>query len=431
MATDQVEAPPRERLGADFWKFWAGQSISNLGSSFTFFALPLLVYELTGSAINLALTTASEFVPYLLFGLIIGAWTDRLDRKKLMIGADILRALFISTIPLLSLAGALRVEWIYAVGFINSTLTIFFDSSQWAAIPNIVGKDELVTANGRIQASLSGAQIAGPIVAGALVAVLAIEDVMYFDALTFVLSALSLWLIRCRFNPEEGHEKEPTTVRQEVREGLTYVLRHPVLRNISLMMAIYNLIGTTVFTQLVLFADVRLGASESQTALLFSSSAAGMMVLGLLAGRIRKRWSFSKVALTALVIDGLMILVFSQMRQFWIALPIYGVGAGFGILFNIQTISLRQAIVPNNMMGRIMSIAGVLAWSAIPVGAYLGGVIIEATNDVALVYAGIGAITMTIPIIFSFGPLGHAEDYLPKDEPQQKDPTAVEDVVVG
>lgn len=358
MATEQVQAPRSERLGADFWKFWAGQTISNLGSSFTFFALPLLVYELTGSAINLALTTASEFVPYLLFGLIIGAWTDRLDRKRLMIGVDILRALVISTIPLLSLTGALTVEWIYAVGFISSTLTIFFDSSQWAAIPNIVGKDELVTANGRIQASLSGAQIAGPIVAGALVAVLAIEDVMYFDALTFLLSALSLGLIRCRFNPEEGEKKELTTIRKEVKEGLTYVLKHPVLRNISVMMAIYNLIGTTVFTQLVLFADVRLGADQSQTALLFSSGAAGMMVLGLLAGKIRKRWSFSKVALTALVIDGLMILVFSQMREFWIALPIYGIGAGFGILFNIQTISLRQAIVPNNMMGRIMSIAG-------------------------------------------------------------------------
>lgn len=91
MATEQVQAPRSERLGADFWKFWAGQTISNLGSSFTFFALPLLVYELTGSAINLALTTASEFVPYLLFGLIIGAWTDRLDRKRLMIGVDILR----------------------------------------------------------------------------------------------------------------------------------------------------------------------------------------------------------------------------------------------------------------------------------------------------------------------------------------------------
>ncbi len=412
MATEQVQAARSERLGTDFWKFWAGQTISNLGSSFTFFALPLLVYQLTGSAINLALTTASEFVPYLLFGLIIGAWTDRLDRKKLMIAVDILRALFITTIPFLSLAGALRVEWIYAVAFINSTLTIFFDSSQWAAIPNIVGKDELVTANGRIQASLSGAQIAGPIVAGALVAVLAIEDVMYFDALTFVVSALSLWSIRCRFNPETGQEKEATTIRKEVTEGLTYVLKHPVLRNISLMMAIYNLIATTVFTQLVLFADVRLGADASQTALLFSSGAAGMMVLGLFAGRIRKRWPFSKVALTALVIDGLMILVFSQLREFWIALPIYGIGAGFGILFNIQTISLRQAIVPNNMMGRIMSIAGVLAWSAIPVGAYLGGLIIEATHDVALVYAGIGAITM---IIFSFGPLGHAEDYLPTE----------------
>ena len=422
MATKQMEAPRKERLGPDFWKFWAGQTISNLGSSFTFFALPLLVYELTGSAINLALTTASEFVPYLLFGLVIGAWVDRLDRKKVMILVDVLRALFITTIPLLSLAGALTVEWIYAVGFINSTLNIFFDASQFAAIPNLVGKEELVTANGRIHASFQGAQIAGPVVAGALAAILAIEDVLYFDALTFVLSGLSLWFIRASFNPTEDPGQERTTIRKEVAEGLAYVLKHPLLRNISVMMAIYNLVGATTFTQLVLFADVRLGASEAQTGLLFASGSAGIMLLGLLAGKIRQRFSFSKVALTALAMDGFLTLVFSQLRVFWVALIVWGLAVGSGILFNIQTISLRQAIVPNNMMGRIMSIAGVLAWSAIPVGAYLGGLIIETTHEVALVYAGIGAITTIIPIIFAFGPLGRAEQYLPKEETAREDP---------
>jgi MFS family permease len=419
MTTEQLAPPAPERLGLDFWKFWAGQTISNLGSSFTFFALPLLVYELTGSAINLALTTASEFVPYLLFGLIIGAWTDRLDRKKLMILVDLLRALSITTIPLLSLAGVLRVEWIYAVGFINSTLNIFFDASQYAAIPNLVDKDDLVTANGRIQASFSGAQIVGPALAGALVAILAIEDVLYFDALTFLVSALSLGAIRSSFNPTE-QPVERKSIRKDVAEGLRYVLQHPLLRNISLMMAIYNLIGATVFTQLVLFADVRLDADASHTALLFSAGAAGIAVLGLLAGRIRKRWSFSKVALTALLLDGLLTLLFSQLREFWIALVVYGLAGGLGILFNIQTISLRQAIVPNNMLGRIMSIAGVLAWSAIPVGAYLGGLLIEATHDVALVYSGIGVLLIIIPIVFAFGPLGHAESYLPEDEAREE-----------
>jgi MFS family permease len=103
------------RLSADFWKFWAGQTISNLGSSVTLFALPLLVFKLTGSALNLAIASATSFLPYLLFGLVIGAWVDRLDRKRLMIAVDIGRALAIAAIPLLDGLGLLAVGWIYAV----------------------------------------------------------------------------------------------------------------------------------------------------------------------------------------------------------------------------------------------------------------------------------------------------------------------------
>src|SRR5438874_462576 len=105
------------RLSGEFWKFWTGQTISNLGTSFTMFALPLLVFKLTGSALNLAITTAAEYLPYLLFGLIIGAWVDRVDRKRLMIATDMTRAVVIASIPLLASLNLLSVWWIYVVGF--------------------------------------------------------------------------------------------------------------------------------------------------------------------------------------------------------------------------------------------------------------------------------------------------------------------------
>ena len=143
----------RRPLSSDFWKYWAGQTISNLGSSVTLFAIPLLIYKLTGSALNLGIATAAEFVPYLLFGLLLGAWVDRVDRKRMMIFTDIARALIIASIPLFAMFGMLSVWWIYIVGFIQSTLTICFEAGQFAAIPNLVDKDDLVTANGRIQAS--------------------------------------------------------------------------------------------------------------------------------------------------------------------------------------------------------------------------------------------------------------------------------------
>src|SRR5438270_4313601 len=148
---------PSQKLGIDFWKFWTGQTISNLGSSFTGFALPLLVFKLTGSALNLAISTAVYFIPYLLFGLVIGAWVDRVDRKRLMIATDVARAAVIASIPVLATLGPLSIWWIYAVGFISSTLSICFDAAEFAAIPSLASSDDLVTANGRIQASYSAA----------------------------------------------------------------------------------------------------------------------------------------------------------------------------------------------------------------------------------------------------------------------------------
>src|SRR5574337_630478 len=184
---NSATAPKQIRkFNSDFWKYWTGQTISNLGSSITLFALPLLVYKLTGSALTLGITTAAEFLPYLLFGLILGAWTDRVNRKRMMIGTDIARALIITSIPLLYAFGLLTVWWIYIVGFIHATLTICFEAGQFAAIPSLVNQDDLVTANGRIQASYSGASILGPLLAGALVTILPLTSLMLFDGCSFL-----------------------------------------------------------------------------------------------------------------------------------------------------------------------------------------------------------------------------------------------------
>jgi MFS family permease len=138
-----------------------------------------------------------------------------------------------------------------------------------------------------------------------------------------------------------------------------------------------------------------------------------VVLMSLIAGPLRKRWTFGNVALGALMLSGALILALAFAPSFWIALPLWGLSSGFGVLFNINTGSLRQAIVPNHMLGRIITIAMVLAWSATPLGAMLGGVAIERTDDVQLVYAAIGVATFLIPLYFRlFSPLGHAERYL-------------------
>ena len=413
---------PGNRLSSDFWKYWTGQTISNLGSSITLFALPLLVYKLTGSAINLGISGAANFLPYLLFGLILGAWTDRVNRKRMMIFTDIARAAIVATIPLLAVLGALPIWWIYIVGFIHSTLTICFEAGEFAAIPSLVKQDDLVTANGRIQASYSAAQIAGPLLAGLLVIRIPLPTLMLIDAMSFLISSLSIALVGINFNAWKGEQK--TSIRSDVVEGLRYVLSHPVLRNISIMMALVNFVANASNNQIVLFAKLRLSASDVQVSLLFSAASLGVVIMGLLAGPLRKRWSFSTVALGALMLEGLLGVVFSLMRWYWVAAFIWMLAGGLGILFNINTGSLRQAIVPNHMLGRVISIASVLAWSAIPLGSLLGGFAISWTHNVALVFTITGVLTFLIPFSFSFTALGHADRYIPKKGEKQGEEAA-------
>jgi MFS family permease len=407
-------------VSVDFWKFWTGQTVSNLGSSFTQWAVPLLVFQLTHSAVSLGVATAATFLPYLLFGLLLGAWMDRVDRKRAMIALDSINALVILSIPLVAQFGNLNVWLIYAVTFIQSTVFIAFSAGEFAAIPSLVKTDDLVTANGRIQATYSAAQVAGPLLAGALLSFFPLVWVMAFDAASFAVSAISLALIRSSFNVVSDEPKEATTILHDVREGLRYVLSHPVLRNISLMMALINFVGATTYAELVLFATERLDASRFQIGILFAAGSAGVVVTGLLAGRLRRRFSFTALAMTSLMLMGACTIVFAGMHWFWAAVPLWGAAGGLGILFNINTGSLRQAIVPNNLLSRVLSIAGVLAWSAIPAGALVGAWVIHVTGKVAAVYGGIGILTICIAAFFRFfTALGDAQRYV--DERKAED----------
>jgi MFS family permease len=408
------------RLAPDFWKFLVGQTVSSLGSSFTVFALPLLVFKLTGSALSLAYVTAAEYLPYLLFGLIIGAGVDRVDRRRLMIFVDTVQALVIFTIPLLAVLDLLTLWWVYAVGFVSSTLWVCFNTAEFAALPSLVSKDDLVAANGRLQASYSAATVAGPLLAGLLMALMPVYTVLVLDAFSFLVSVLCLTLIRSSFNADGPGRRESGSLRRDIGEGLGCVLGHPVLRSVAIMMALVNCVGFTVYAQLVLFAKERLGATDSQVGFLYAAGSVGMIALALAAGPLRRRLPFSKVALGTLMLGGVAIVALASTRWYWGALVLWALIWGLVILVQITSNSLWQTMVPDRLLGRVQGVISVLSWSAIPLGAFVGGVAIEQTQQVALVYGAIGAAIFLIGLLFSFTALGRAEQYLPAQQPTER-----------
>jgi MFS family permease len=377
--------------------------------------MPLLVFQLTHSALNLAITTLTWALPHLLFGLVVGAWVDRVDRKRLMIAVDVLLAATMLTIPALAYFHALNVFWVYAVDFAASTLSLIFEQAEFTAIPSLAAGGDLVTANGRITASFQAAQVVGPALAGVIVSVVPVTSLYIVDAGSYLVSGAALVAVGVSFNLAGGEEREPSTILADIREGLGYVLRHPVLRNVSLMMMLFNLVHATVMAQAVLYAKERLHTTNFELGILFAAAGAGAVLFSLGAGRLRRRLSFSAVVLGCLMATGLSLVAFSLIPWFWLAVPFWLLHEGFGSLLNINTFSLRQAIVPNNMLGRVISVAGVLAFSATPVGSLIGGVVIQRTQNVGLVFGAIGVLLFLIPLAFTRTALGHADRYLPQE----------------
>jgi MFS family permease len=341
-------------------------------------------------------------MPTVLFGLPIGALTDRVDRRRLMVLANVLSALAIASLPLAAALGALTVPLIFLAVFVEATLAIATSAGRFGALPSLVAHTDLVRANGRIQASFAAASILGPLSAGALLVVASLEQLLLIDAASFLVAALA---VACIGRPLRV-PRAPTSIKADVVEGVRYVMRDPILRNIAVMMAIVNFIRAPAGAQLVLFAKERYAATDAQVSILFVAAAIGALTFSVAAGRVRDRWPFAISALGALALSGVMYIGLAIASEFWVAVACWGLASGLGVLFNIGTASLRQALVPAALLGRVFTVAFVLTVWTGPLGSLLSGVLLERPTDLRLAYALVGAFTALVPLLFwRFTPL--------------------------
>ena len=416
MTAQNMPAGSGRRAG-DFWIFWTGQTISQIGSALTSTALPLLVFKLSGSALDLGLASAATWVPYPLFGLFIGAWVDRVNRKRLMIGLDICRAVVLAVLPLLALLGHVPIWWIYLVTFINSTLTIGFQSATTAAIPSMVAQDSLVKANGRILASTPFATIIGPFLAALLLAVTSLQAVLWCDALTFVVSAISLALVKTSFNAVAPQTRPKTSLRRDILDGLRYVLAQPVVRTLALFALLANLAVAVLYPQIVFYAKEVVVASDAQVGLFFTAAGIGAVIAMLSAGIQHKRLSYGMILLGSILLSGVCVLALIATRLYWVDLLCFGVMFGLIGLFDVAFNSILQAIAPNQLLGRVLTFTSVLAIFSVPFSSILGGLVIDQVNNVVLVFGVLGVFLVFLALVFVRSPLTRVEGYLPPAQP--------------
>ncbi|MDQ7840843.1 MAG: MFS transporter [bacterium] len=358
----------------DFLLLWTGQTISVFGSQFTHLAVPLIAAMiLKASPAQMGILSAVVTAPFLLIGLFAGVWVDRWPRRPVLITGNVGRALVLSAIPIAYLADALSMPLLYTVGFLTGVLTVFFDVAYQAYLPSLVGRAHLVEGNSKLEASRSTAQIAGPGLAGVVVQIVSAPMAIVFDALSFLVSGLFIGLIR---QLEPAPESVRAPMLGEIREGLAVVFGNPMLRAIAGCTGTSNFFASVAGALYILFVTRELGMKPVAIGAVFSLGSLGALAGVLLAGSLARRLGIGRVIVAAPLISGLGFVPVVLATPA-LAVPLLTLGAlvsSFGYpIYNISQVSLRQAITPHRLQGRMNATMRFLVWGTMPLGALAGG----------------------------------------------------------
>lgn len=368
----------------DFRWLITGQTVSEFGSAVSNFALPWLMLQMTGSALQMGLGFAVGFVPYLILSLPAGVWADRRDRRRLMMLADAIRMLLIATIPAAYLLGMLTVAQLYLVMAGMSACNAVFDAAYVSCLPNVVEKDQLPAANSALQAGVSASQILGPTLAMGLIGFAGAANTLVIDALSYLVSILSLLAIRSRFSAAADAARPRAGMLRDIAEGLRYVWNHSLIRTISLFTLVGNLGGSASSALILYRLNHDLHASVYASGLAMAGVSAGAMVGSLLAGVLTPRMQAGRMMMISLLAFAIPDYIIAAARHAWVigfANLLLGVSM---VLWNVQSLSLRQSVIPDHMLGRASSSIRMLVWCSIPLGNALGGVAGEWFGTVAV-----------------------------------------------
>ena len=410
-------------------KLWIGQSISEFGTPVSQIAIPwIAIKTIKASAFEVATLSTVQFLPFLLFTLPAGVWVDRLQRRSVLIVGDAGRALLLATIPVAYIYDALTLGQLYVVSFLVGILTVFFDVAYQSYLPALVDRAQLVEGNSKLQVSVSGAQIAGPAIGGGLIQLATAPYAILVDAFSFVASGGFTLTIRKREELPERTAESPK-LWAELKEGLGYVLRHPLLRPQAICTGTSNFFGNVGFAILLVYAARHWHMSAGLVGLGFGIGSIGWLLGALAAPRLQRVLGVGKTTLAMVPFFGLpwLLIPLSPTRLAFPALITAMVFGGFAsVVYNITQVSLRQSITPHRIQGRMNAVMRFLVWGTIPLGSLTGGALGTALGlRTALFIGAAGGFTAILPIVLS--PIRSLHEFPEPEEP----PSAIEAADAG
>jgi MFS family permease len=348
--------------------------VSEFGSQISIVALPFVaIATLHATVFEVALVNVMNFAPLIFFALPAGVYVERLRRRPIMLAADATRAVILASIPIAYAAGDLTIWQLLACCFFNGSFTVLFDVAAQSFLPAIAGREELSDGNAALQMSVQTAQVAGPGLGGLLIGLFAAPFAVVVDALSFVGSAA---FIR-RIGVAEA-VTAPTGRRNavaELREGLAFVLDHPIMRANLAFTAAANLFNGLLFSVLLVFAVRKLNLSSSQVGIALMLGNLGAVGGAAMAGRLQRKFGIGRVMLTAAFAGWALLLIpiaSGPYRLLILAAGLFGWGVGV-VLYSISSVTILQATTPDSLMARANAMRRLTSWGALPLGALAGG----------------------------------------------------------
>jgi MFS family permease len=398
-------------LPRSYWKLWSASAGSNLADGIFWIALPLLAIRLTDSPALVAGVTVASRLPWLLFSLVAGALADRLDRRRTMVFVDLFRGGLLGALALATFAGFASLPLLYVVAFALGVAETLFDTSAQSIMPNLVEPDRLSVANGRLYAvELTMNQFVGPPVGGFLAAA-GVAMAFGTGAAAYIVAALSLFTIAGTFRPVR--EGPPTRMHQDIAEGLRYLFRHRLLRVLAVMVGVSNLASSAVFAVFVLHAVAPgpLALDELGFGLLTTTLAVGSLVGSFIVEPLERRLGRANLLSMSMLGFSVPMLLLAFTTDVVLIGVAWVIGSAIGIAWNVVTVSLRQRIVPDRLLGRLNASYRLLAWGTMPVGAALGGLVGETLGlrAVFLIFGGLSLLLVLGRLVVTDAAIGAAE----------------------
>ena len=365
---------PRLLHNRDFMLLWGGQVVSTLGSMASHVIFPLLILSITDSPTAAGIAGALRFVPYLVLSLPVGALIDRWDRKRVMVISDLGRALAVGSIPVAMALDALTLAHIYVVCFVEGSLFVFFNIAEVAALPRVVPRAQLPEATAYNEAGFAVAHIVGPSMGTILYQTFGRAVPFIADALTYLISLASLLAIRTRFQKESAPAR--LDLAAEIGAGLRWLWSKPLIRFMAFLTGGINLVNAAMPLVVIVLAK-DLGASDAQIGIIFSIGGVGGILGSLVGGRIQRRFTFGQVIVATMWLAAMAFLLIAAMPGYiWVGVLV-AVFSFVGPVYNVVQFSYRVALIPDELQGRVNSTFRLLAFGFMPVGAALGGIVIE------------------------------------------------------